>query len=193
MKKILKIVLAVLAILFVIGLFLPDTKTEKSEKEKATDNKTTVEYKSEWYTTKDSKKERLIEKRIDGEWNRTFSIRYDTKTFDKETYEIAKGNYYHEKFIDGMLPKYYYEFSSKQGIKKNDDPLSYTIDKTSITFINPLADNETENVLFIGSGLMVRNAAINNIKLGGYEADRHFVADHLRRGAHRREERIFGV
>ena len=169
MKIFLKIVLGIIVILFVIGLFLPDDKKDLLKKEETENEKKALKNNSEWFATKESRKEKFIEKRIEGEWDRTFSIRYDTKEFDKETYEKGKGNYYHEKFIEAMLPKYYYEFSSKQGIKKNDDPLSYSVDKTSITFINPLAENEKEIVFFIGKGLMVRNAEIGSIKLGGYD------------------------
>lgn len=167
MKRILKIGLGILVILFFIGLLLPDVDKEKNINEEKKDN--LLQTNSKWFSIKDSKKESLIEKNIVGDWDRVFSVTYDTKSFDKELYNKTKGNFYHEKFTDGMLPKYFYEFKDKQGIKKNKDPLSYAINNTIITFINPLADNETEKVLFIGNGLMVRNAEISSIKLGGFD------------------------
>ena len=67
MKRLLKIAIGVIWIFFVTGCDLPDTKNEQIKKEVASDKETIIELKSEWYTTEDSKKERLIEKRIDGE------------------------------------------------------------------------------------------------------------------------------
>lgn len=175
MKRIYIIGLTVLVILIYIGILLSGEKTDTNLQEKKDINRKEEkadnfsQKTSEWYSIKDSKREKFIEKKIEGDWDRTFSIRYDTKEFDKETFEKGQGNYYHEKFIEGMLPEYHYEFSNKKGIIKNDDPLSYSVDETFITFINPLAENEKEKVFFIGKGLMVRNAEISNIKLGGYD------------------------
>ena len=68
MKRILKIGLAVLVILFLIGLLLPEVDKDKNAKEEKKDN--LLQSNSKWFSVKDSKKESLIEKNIVGNWNR---------------------------------------------------------------------------------------------------------------------------